>query len=213
MVEAQHIASSMKIVDNRDEQDVLEALLEDSKPARPDGGLDYLLATPFRYAPWGKGSRFRGVADPGVFYAAESVRTASAELGYWRWRFLKDAIDLEKLEPVAHTAFRAAIHTNAVDLRQPPFDRDAHAWRHPQDYSATQAFARVAREADIGAIVYLSVRDPQPAWCLALLNVEGFFKRKPHPAMQTWWLAVYQYQVIWRRDRDAMTFSMLAWQA
>ncbi len=212
MVEAQHIASTMKIVDTRDEQDVLEALLEDSKPAQPDGRLDYLLATPFRYPPWGSGSRFRAVTDPGVFYAAESVRTAGAELGYWRWRFLKDAIDLERLEPVAHTAFRAFIHTSAVDLRQSPFDRDENVWLHPQDYLATQAFARVVREADVGAILYGSVRDPQPAWCLALLKVEGFAKLKPHPAMQTWWLAVYPDQVVWRRDRDAMTFSMSVWQ-
>ncbi len=213
MVEAQHIASTMKIVDSRDEQDVLEALLESSKPAQPDVPLDYLLATPFRYAPWGNGSRFRASTDPGVFYAAESVRTAGAELGYWRWKFLKDAIDLERLEPVAHTAFRACIGTAAIDLRQPPFDNDANVWRNPLDYFATQAFARVAREAGVGAIIYESVRDPGLGWCLALLGVEGFARRKPYPATQTWWLAVYPDQVIWRREHEVMTFSMLGWQS
>ncbi len=90
MVEAQHIASTMKIVDNDAEQDLLETLLEGSKPAQPASALalDYLLATPFRYNPLRGGSRFRAITDPGVFYGAESVRTASAELGFWRWRFL-----------------------------------------------------------------------------------------------------------------------------
>lgn len=213
MVEAQHIASTMKIVDSQAEQDLLETLLESSKPARPATAeaLDYLLATPFRYGPLRGGSRFRSLTDPGVFYGAESVRTASAELGYWRWKFLNDAVDLEKLEPVAHTAFRADVSTLAVDLRQPPFSADAAAWLHPTDYSATQAFARVAREANLGGIVYQSVRDPHPAWCMALLTPQAFAKPKPHPTMQTWWLAVHQDQVIWRRENKSMTFSAAAW--
>ncbi|MDP2785414.1 MAG: RES family NAD+ phosphorylase [Sulfurimicrobium sp.] len=213
MVEAQHIASTMKIVDSQGEQDLLETLLEGSKPAQPATAeaLDYLLATPFRYDPLRGGSRFRSVTDPGVFYGAESVRTASAELGYWRWKFLQDAIDLEKLEPVAHTAFRADVGTLVADLRKPPFSADAEAWLHPTDYSATQAFAQVAREANIGGIIYQSVRDPHPAWCIALLTPRAFAKPKPHPAMQTWWLAVHQNEVIWRRDNESMTFSVASW--
>ena len=214
MVETQHTASTMKIVDSQAEQDLLETLLEGSKPAPPTAAeaLDYLLATPFRYGPLRGGSRFRSLTDPGVFYGAESVRTASAELGYWRWKFLKDAVDLEKLEPIAHTAFRADVSTLAVDLRQPPFSADAAAWQHQTDYSATQAFARVAREANLGGIVYRSVRDPHPAWCMALLTPQAFAKPKPYPTMQTWWLAVHQDQVIWRRENKSMTFSAAAWE-
>lgn len=213
IVEAQHIASTMKIVGSEDEQDMLETLLEGSKPAQPPGAesLDYLLATPFRYDPLRGGSRFRSVTDPGVFYGAESVRTASAELAYWRWKFLQDAVDLEKLEPVAHTAFRADVSTLVADLRKPPFSAAAEAWLLPTDYSATQAFAQVAREANIGAIVYQSVRDPHPAWCIALLTPQAFSKPKPHPAMQTWWLAVHQNEVVWRRDDESMTFSVATW--
>ena len=201
VVEAQHVASTMKVVDNAAEQDLLETLLETSKPPFPEdaGELDYLLATPFRYDPIRSGSRFRGVSDPGVFYGAESVSTACAELGYWRWRFLKDAEDLDKIEPVAHTAFRADVHTASVDLRASPFSRDASLWMHPNDYSATQAFARVAREANIGAIVYQSVRDPEAGWCAAILSPTAFaIKKHHHPSAQTWWLAVHQDQVVWR---------------
>ncbi|MCP5265596.1 MAG: RES family NAD+ phosphorylase [Burkholderiaceae bacterium] len=213
MVEAQHVASTMKLVDDRDEQDLLESLLESSKPALASGTerLDYLLATPFRYPARHGGSRFRGATDPGVFYGAESVHTAAAELGYWRWRFLRDAVDLDRLAPVAHTAFRADIATEVVDLREPPLSADAAAWRHPDDYSATQAFARVAREAGLGGIVYGSVRDPRPGWCLALLTPAGFARTKPQPRMQTWFLAVSAEDVTWRREGASMRFEMSRW--
>ncbi len=213
MVEAQHTASTMKIVDNVEEQDLLETLLEGSKPAQPASALalDYLLATPFRYYPLRGGSRFRAGTDPGVFYGAESVRTASAELGYWRWKFLKDAVDLEKLEPVAHTAFSADVGTQLIDLRQLPFNVEAATWLHPTDYSATQAMAQVAREANIGGIQYQSVRDPQPAWCVALLTPREFSKPKPRPLMQTWWLAVHQDAITWRRDSESMIFVATTW--
>ena len=76
-VEAQHVASTRRLVDSNDEQAVLETLLEESKP-RSFAPLDYLLATPFRYPPGLRGSRFRSAADPGVFYGAEEQRTACA---------------------------------------------------------------------------------------------------------------------------------------
>ncbi len=213
MVESQHIAATMKLVDNQDEQDVLETLLESGKPALPadTDDLDYLLATPFRYSPLRGGSRFRAVTDPGVFYGAQSVRTAAAELGYWRWRFLRDTAGLQRLEPVAHTAFKVDIATSVVDLRHPPFDADQAVWRHPTAYGPTQQFARTARLADIGGILYRSVRDPQPAWCLALLTPAGFAKPRPHKDRQTWFLAVSQDEVTLRRDTESMRFLMAEW--
>ncbi len=213
MVESQHIAATMKLVDTRDEQDLLETLLESSKPRLPGGlsGLDYLLSTPFRYGPLRRGSRFRGVTDPGVFYGAQSIHTAGAELGYWRWRFLRDAPDLERLDPVAHSAFSVELSTHAVDLRQPPFDADGALWRHRSDYTATQAFARVARDAGAGAIIYQSVRDPQPGWCAAVLSPSAFAEPKPRVGMQTWYLAVSRQVVTWRREAESMTFSVSHW--
>jgi hypothetical protein len=212
IVEAQHIASTMKIVDDALEQDLLESLLEASKPAQPPATamLDYLLATPFRYQPRRGGSRFRAATDAGVFYGAQSVRTAGAELGYWRWKFLLDSVDLQRIEPVAHTAFQVTLSTTAVDLRTPIFSADAALWRHPTDYSATQAFAQTARQAQLGAIVYQSVRDPQPGWCVAVLTPQAFARRKPVAMTQTWWLAVQQEGVVWRREQESFIFSAAA---
>ena len=215
MVEAQHVAATMKLVDDQREQDVLEALLDASKPRSPDGtlDLDYLLATPFRYPTRRYGSRFRGPADPGMFYGAESVNAASAELGYWRWVFLQDAVDLDRLEPVAHTAFCVSVAATAVDLRASPFDVDKATWMHPSDYSGTQAFARLARSVAVDAIVYLSVRSPEPSWCIALLSAAAFASRKPGPRRETWYLAVSKAQVTWRSERGSMRFSAESWHS
>lgn len=213
IVEAQHIAATMKLVDNYDEQDLLETLLETSKPLMPEHtvGLHYLLATPFRYNPHRSGSRFRAVTDPGVFYGAQSVRTAGAELGYWRWKFLQDAMDLKHIEPVAHTAFQVDISTTVVDLQRPPFDVDALVWQHSTEYGPTQQFARTAREAKVGGILYRSVRDVEPSWCIALLNPLGFSSPKLYGQTQTWFLAVYPHEVTLRSEFGSMRFSSKDW--
>lgn len=59
-VEAQHVASTMRLVDDPDEQLMLEQILEVSKPPKPAMKVPkhYLLATPFRYRPQHP-SRFR----------------------------------------------------------------------------------------------------------------------------------------------------------
>ncbi len=209
MVEAQHIASTMKLVDSQAEQDILESLLEESKPALPasTAGLDYLLSTPFRYPTRLLGSRFRSPTDPGVFYAAGSERTAGAELGYWRWKFLMDSPSLDRLDPNAHTAFEVSIKAVAIDLQRPPFSATAAVWTHPTDYKATQSLAAKARQSGIEAILYQSVRDPEPGWCIALLTPKAFAGPKHNPATHTWFLSVSRHEVMWRRDREAMTFS------
>ena len=78
LVEAQHVVSTMKLVDDVAEQRLLEDLLEAAKPPLPAAakGLHYLLATPFRYPPLPRGSRFRAAGEPGVFYGADALATS-----------------------------------------------------------------------------------------------------------------------------------------
>jgi hypothetical protein len=199
-VEAQHVVATMALVDTLDEQLILERLLDAAKPPLPAGAgkLDYLLFTPFRYAPPPGGSRFRGPNDAGVFYGADEIRTACAELGYWRWRHLLDTPALSAMPVRPQTVFRARLDTTAVDLRRPPFDRDRAIWTSPAEYGGCQRFGVAAREAAIGAIRYESVRDPQHAGCCAVLTWRAF--ARPSPAdPQTWMLAVTRDRVVWRR--------------
>jgi hypothetical protein len=216
MVEAQHLAATSKIVDTRAEQELLEDILEERKPPVPQEatGLHYLLYSPFRYETrHPSGSRFRAVNDPGVFYGAETVRTAAAEVGYWRWRFLQDSAGLERLHPCSFTAFRAAIKTGCVDLRILPFDKDAMQWQHTSNYSTTQAFGRAARNAGIGAIRYESVRDPEHGECIAVLTPRAFAAQKPESTTQTWVLTISTEEAIWmRQDYDSFSFRTDFWE-
>lgn len=199
-VEAQHVVSTRALVDTLEEQHVLERVLDEDKPSVPLGAarLHYLLFTPFRYAPPPGGSRFRGPNDPGVFYAADARRTACAELGYWRWRHLLDVPALNSMPSRPQTVFRTKLATRAVDLREPPFAQDRKTWTQPDDYRGCQRFGAVAREADIGAIRYESVRDPQHGGCCAVMTPAAFAKTSPLE-QQTWMLSVTRDSVVWQR--------------
>jgi hypothetical protein len=199
----------MKLVDDVNEQHILEALLEDSKPMMRPGtsSLDYLLATPFRYHPKRGGSRFRSEIDPGVFYGTESIRTAGAELGYWRWRFLRDSVDLNYLGPVAHTVFCCEPSCRVVDLRCSPFAQDTTAWTTLDRYLETQEIARVARKADVQAIIYESVRDETPAWCVAILNPAVFDGIRPKIDERAWFLSVTQNSVQLRSQHESYSYK------
>lgn len=211
-VEAQHIVSTRRLVDDLEEQKVLEEILEATKPAVPAPAKDlhYLLFTPFRYPP-PRGSRFRALDDPGVLYGAETVRTACAELGYWRWRFLMDSKGLTTLGPAQQTLFEVSVKTLAVDLEKPPFKRHASLWQDPEDYTATQAFGKAARKAGVGLIQYRSVRDPEPGRCGAVLRPDAFSSPKPTAPSQTWLLTVTREFATWQRDREAFEFDMRWW--
>jgi hypothetical protein len=210
-VEAQHVASTLRLVANVEEQLVLERVLDRSKPPIPDAAADlhYLLATPFRYAS-PIGSRFRAPADSGVWYGAEKERTACAELGFWRWRFLMDAGDLESLGPSPQTVFRAGIDARMLDLSEPPFKRSRSEWMDPRDYAASQAFARLARAAQIDAIRYESVRDPEHGGAVAVLRPSCFKPRKPLE-QHIWLLSVRRDAAIWQRDGDSFEFKAGMW--
>jgi hypothetical protein len=209
-VEAQHIASTLRLVANVEEQLVLERLLDQSKPPLPadTSGLHYLLATPFRYSS-PIGSRFREPAESGIWYGAEAPRTACAELGYWRWRFLIDSDALQTLGPSPQTVFRAGIDGRLVDLTQPPFKRARVQWTHRDDYAPAQGFARVARQANIDAIRYESVRDPKHGAAVAVLR-PCFKPRKPLE-QHTWLLTVRRGAVVWQREGETFEFDARAW--
>ena len=212
-VEAQHVVATRALVDSLAEQEVLESVLEASKPPVPTqcAGFDYLLYTPFRYPPPPRGSRFRGCDDPGVWYGAEAVRTSCAEIGYWRWRFVTDSHGLARLDGVPHTIFQAVAHGKAVDLRARPFTRDERMWTHPDDYGACRALARAARTAETQIIRYTSVRDPQHGACGAVLDCRAFSGTGGVRQRQSWFLTVDRQRASWVRSgsRSSATHEFL----
>jgi hypothetical protein len=195
LVEAQHQVSTMKLVDSLREQDVLENLIEQTKPVYPVecGGLHYLFKTPFRYgAAYPRGSRFRRAGlTPGVYYASEAPRTAVAEMAFYRLLFFAESPQTPwPTNPSEYTGFSAALRApRMLDLTAPPLDRDAELWRSPTDYVPCQALADVAREAEAEIIRYGSVRDPAGGASAAALTCAAFTKADPEEA-QTWRIGV-----------------------
>jgi len=217
-VESQSRASTMRLVDTLEDQDILEGLLEDNKPPLPEAcrDLHYLLATPFRYAPYPGGSRFRraGQAE-GAFYASADIRTALAELAFHRLLFYRESPDAAlPRNAVEHTGFGVRCGTEGLlDLDVPPLNRDADIWMALGDYAGCQALADAARNADIEILRARSVRDPEAGHNLTLLSPAAFREGAPH-ALQTWHVFVRPDRVqVWceaPRQRHEFTVAALA---
>lgn len=209
-VEAQHQVATLRLArGNLDDQRLLEDILDAAKPptARATGDLHWLLATPFRYRPPVGGSRFRGRADPGVFYGAQDRPTACAEAGYWRLQFFRDSVGLaEESATVSLTLFEFhAASDRALDLTAAAFADARAALSHPADYTASQALAAQARAAGIDLIRYGSARLAGGV-CLALLTPAPF-RQVPQPyrdAHQSWQLTLLPpARVVWERELHA----------
>jgi hypothetical protein len=214
LVEAQHQISTLKLVDSVDEQKVLEDLVEDTKPALPPEcrGLDYLLATPFRYGTvYPAGSRFpRAGLTEGVFYASETPATAVAEMAFYRLLFYAESPATPwPQNPGEYTAFSAQYATKkAIDLTRPKYAADRALWMHVTDYQHCQAFADSARGAKIEVIRYTSVRDSAGGTNLALLTCRAFAKRNPIDR-QTWHIQLNDAgaHAVCEAPRSSMTFD------
>jgi hypothetical protein len=204
-VEAQHVVATMKLVDTLAEQEVLEQLIEGSKPPLPPAaaGLHYLLSTPFRY-PSPHPSRFRAAGEPGLWYGAETLPVAAIEVGYWRWRFVTDSDGLARKEVVTeHTFFQARVEGRAVDLTEPPWSTMAAAWTHPNDYRQCHRLAESARSAGAQWIRYLSVRHPAGT-CGAVLDPASL--SLPVPLLQqTWVCKASGHQVLLVHENHRLT--------
>ena len=186
-VEAQHQIATRKLVDDDDEQAVLEEVLERSKRPLADGGrLHYLLFTPFRYPPLPYGSRFGARHEMGVWYGAESLRTAFAEVAYYRLVFLAGTTaDLAPLETDL-SAFTARVRTaHGIDLTVLPFARWQQALASRTSYAATQPLGTAMRAAGVEAFRYVSARDARGGVNVGVFAPRAFAGRRPR-RIETW---------------------------
>ncbi|MEO7863610.1 MAG: RES family NAD+ phosphorylase [Nitrospirales bacterium] len=211
-MEAQHINSTIKLVDSSEEQDRLEQLLEGNKPPYPPecAGLHYLLFTPFRYRPHKRGSRFRRDNQiQGVFYASEHPHTALAEKAYYSLLFYAESPNTPLPDnPVPHTLFSVRYKANkAVDLTEPPLNADERLWKDAADYTACQHLADEARKATIDLIKSFSARCPNNGKNISLLSCAAFGAKEPQQ-VQTWYIAVQPEEVVTIKEfpREKLTF-------
>ena len=190
LVESQEQVASNRLVATLAEQDLLESMLEASKPPLPRGAarLDYLLATPFRYPPLPYGSRFGGRHEPSLFYASRSIATVLAESAYYRFVFWQG---MRKPPPgplrTQHTLFGARLRARrGYALDEPPFDRFRAVLASRDDYGPTQALGSHLRAAGADAIEYVSARDADGGLNVALFTPGAF--GSPRPTFKQEWL-------------------------
>ena len=110
-----------------------------------------------------EGSRFSD-GTWGVYYAANSLETAVAEVSFHRASFLshtkQPAIDIDMRSYVGR-------------IIQPLHDvrgRTGNTLHRPDDYGTQQAFARKLRATGAWGVVYRSVRNPEVGQCVAVFR-------------------------------------------
>jgi hypothetical protein len=213
VVEGQYSASTMKLANSLEDQEILEDLLEESKPQYPEEAykFDYLIATPFRYFPYPQGSRFRRAGQrDGVFYSSLEQFTAIAELAFYRLLFWRQAEGLVYPEAgCEHTAFQVTVQSEKVlDLTKPPFGEDVDIVSK-SDYSKTQAIADAARSEGVEVLISRSVRCPHGGTNINILSLDAF-KAKNSNKRQSWTVFTRQDRVIATSEFPKASHEFLA---
>ena len=209
MVETQHVAATMALVDTAAEQDLLEQLLDESKPPLPTEaqGQHYLLAAPFRY--WPKTpSRFRAAGTPGIWYGADNTYSACAEIAYWRQRFLLDSAGLvQQSLSTDHSLYEAQVHGRAIDLLNQPWSQAQAKWQHPSDYTHTHQLGQLIRSQapQVQWVHYASVRAPGHH-CAAVFDVHSLSMVSSEGQYERWHCHTTKDRVTLSNGRERFDF-------
>ena len=188
VVEAQHVLSSRDLVDTLDEHDILESLLEESKPP-VNKVKNYLIFTPFRYPPLKYGSRFGSTFEPSLWYGSLDLETAFAEVAYYQLQFQNStAADLDYVD-ILLTAFNTSLHTTqGIDLTSEPFNQYAEHITEKNTYDYTQLLGSAMRESGVAAFFFFSARVRSQSKNVAAFTSDVFCNKKSQYVFnqQTW---------------------------
>ncbi len=183
LVESQEQVATNQLVDSFEEQDLLEQMLEETKPTPPiqSNKLHYLLWTPFRYPPLQYGSRFGSRFELSLFYASQQVTTALAECAYYRLLFWQGMAQApEEAISCQHTLFSISYASNkAAALHQAPFTEFHYQLTHPSDYKTSQQLGVQLRGQGVELIEFNSARDPEHNINIALFDPNAFSCQQP----------------------------------
>lgn len=200
VVESQEQIATNSLVDDFEEQEILEQMLENTKPVIPSGMklLHYLLMTPFRYPPLKHGSRFGTRFESSLFYGSHTLATAFAEAAYYRFLFWQGM----SISPASgkfitqHTVFGVKYTTKmGLKLHQPPFSEFEQNLIDPEDYSSTQQLGSAMRQYSIEAFEFKSARDQEHGLNVALISQKSLSSKEP------------EHQQQWLCDTSASTVS------
>lgn len=203
MTESQHISSSRDLVESREEHDLLEKLLENSKP-QIDNNKHYLIFTPFRYPPLVYGSRFGNTFEPSLWYGSINLQTALAEVAFYRLKFFDDtSANLDYIE-TPMTAFKVYIQAEkGIDLTELPFKTYQDKISNKASYDDSQRLGTEMREANIEAFIFTSARDKKFGKNVAAFTPEVFKTKNTQyiTNMQNWRCIANKKVIEFTRDK------------
>lgn len=163
VAESQQKVATNTLVDTLEEQRILEEMLDQVKPRVPKDceSFDYLIYTPFRYPPLKHGSRFGKKIHPSLFYGSKTIKTAFAELAYYRFVYYDGMVTVPKKQQkvTQHTSFNVEVSTlYGVELNEPPFNKYRNKISDPSSYSDSQKLGEAMREKKVEVFTYYSAR-------------------------------------------------------
>lgn len=216
IVESQENSSTRKLVNTLDEQILLEHMIEEVKPPflQEFRGYHPLLYTPFRYPPLKHGSRFGGRHERSLWYGSQKLKTAMAELAFYRLNFLSASDASLGVVVAQYTAF--SVHVNAglaIKLAEQPFLKFVDTISSPVNYSASQELGTAMRENGIEAFNFKSARDPETGVNIGLFSPSALARKQPESQSFQSWQCVADHRVVeFLRtsaiETDAATFSI-----
>jgi hypothetical protein len=206
LVESQEEIATLGYVDSFEEQDILEQMLEDTKPPYPTNSdsYHYLLKTPFRYPPLDWGSRFGQTNKPSIFYGGLSIQSTLAESAYYRFVFLLSMAPNKSLTRIdtMHTLFQASYATDqGIKLHQSPFHQHQSELTHPSDYTDCQKLGDKMRSQGVTGFEYPSARNPNGT-CVGLFEIDALTSKVPDYSET--WLCITTYDRVGFKQKDGV---------
>lgn len=211
VVESQSVLTSRNLVDSIEEYEVLEDMLESSKP-KTDKRTHYLLFTPFRYPPLKHGSRFGRKFEPSLWCGSLDLNTAFAEVAYYRLQFFQHTKAVLGFIHVPLTSFQAMVHTTrGIDLSLEPFNKYKEQIASSSSYEHSQVVGTDMRSSGVQAFIYLSARSLESGKNIGLFSPDVFRKKDGDYVfnLQTWHCTASKDSVDFvGQDKKALGFRL-----
>jgi hypothetical protein len=184
--EDQSKSTTRKFVDTADEHDLLEELLEQSKPIIKYFGdekyfnqLHYLLYTPFRYPPLKWGSRFGTRLERGILYSSCDLKTAMSEKAFYKLAFMNASEGNIGGKTISHTAFQINIESeNFINLCDKPFDQHTASISSKTHYAFSQELGKEMRSDAIECFQYQSARSIEKGMNIGVFSPKVLLNNK-----------------------------------
>jgi hypothetical protein len=166
VVENQAKSFTRKLVVTQKAHDILEDMIEFSKPKLTDD-LEclkdmYLLFKPFRYPPLKHGSRFGNTNQHSLFYVSLDLKTALSEVAFYRMSFIRASRGNIGNKIINMTSFKVNVATElGIDLTKNPFNKHTQELTSVESYTITQTLGTSMRQDKIDAFISYSARSNQ----------------------------------------------------